>query len=177
MSRAALKQLSRKELSVEELYEMLDAFSNMTPQAVALIGVSLLEDALRVAILRKLPRKLSNNDLAGLFENDGPIAGIGARSALAFALDIIGEDTRADLHCLKDIRNAFAHSRITLDFDTPEIAEACRALTIVRRLNFPHGAVGWPPTEPKSIFRATIRLTWLHITQRGADGSSVLATP
>ena len=176
MARAALKALSRKELTVDELYETLDAFTNMPAQAVALIGVSLLEDALRSAIIRSFKRELSNNDLTMLFE-DGPISGIGARAALAFALGIIGEDTRADLNCLKDIRNAFAHSRVNLDFDTPEIADACKSLTALERVHFPEGTKGWPPEGPRSMFRVAIRLTWLHITQRGFGGVTIMKTP
>jgi DNA-binding MltR family transcriptional regulator len=177
MSRAALKALSRKALSIDELFETLDAFSNMPPQAEVLIGTSLIEDALKQAILHRLPMPLSNNDIASLFENDGPISSIGTRAAMASALGIIGEDTRADLHCLKDIRNAFAHARISLDFDTPEVAEACKTLTGPHRLHGGKRMTDWPPTEPRMLFRATIKLTWLHITQVAAGGPRTFDTP
>src|SRR5690242_13788443 len=106
MAREALKALSRKTLTIDELIETLEALQNMPAHAEVLIGFSLLEDALKQAILTKLPTPLSNKDISVLFENEGALASVGARASLAFALGIIGTNTRADINCIKDIRNA-----------------------------------------------------------------------
>jgi hypothetical protein len=47
---------------------------------------------------------------------------------VGFALGIIGTQIRADLNCVRDIRNAFAHARRAIRFDTPEVAAACESL-------------------------------------------------
>jgi hypothetical protein len=44
------------------------------------------------------------------------------------ALGIFGQQTRADLNCIRDIRNAFAHSRALISFATPEVRDACGQL-------------------------------------------------
>jgi len=129
MSRAALKAMYRKHLSLDELLETLAALPAMPSQAEALIGSTLLEDALKSGILLKLRTDLSNNDVASLFDNDAPLASFSARTNMAFAMNIIGEKTRADLKCIRDIRNAFAHARISLSFETPEVADAFPGLT------------------------------------------------
>jgi DNA-binding MltR family transcriptional regulator len=174
MARASLKALSRKPLSFNELFETLATFVSLPPQAEVLIGVSLIEDVLKQAILAKFPKQLSNTDLVSMFENEGPLSSIGARAALAFAMDVIDEKIRADIHCIKDIRNAFAHSRISLDFNTPEVAEACKTLTTPSRLHGKARMPDWPPTDVRKLFRATIKLAWLHITQVSAGGRPVL---
>jgi DNA-binding MltR family transcriptional regulator len=177
MPRAALKALSRKHLSLEELFETLEAFSNMPPQAEVLIGSSLLEDVLKTNILVKLRADLSNNDVASLFDNDAPLASFSARINMAFALNVVGEKTRADLNCIRDIRNAFAHSRVSLTFEMREVADACRTLTAPTRL---HGAArmpDWPPDQPRGLFRSTIKLIWMDIHVRAAGGSPALHPP
>jgi len=179
MSRAALKAMYRKHLSLDELLETLAALPAMPSQAEALIGSTLLEDALKSGILLKLRTDLSNNDVASLFDNDAPLASFSARTNMAFAMNIIGEKTRADLKCIRDIRNAFAHARISLSFETPEVADACRTLTAPFRLHGGARLSDWPPSpsEPRILYRATMKLTWMHITQVAAGGNYVLDTP
>lgn len=174
MSRAALKALSRKHLSLDELFETLEAFDKMPAQAEALIGASILEDVLKTNILLRFRNGLSNNEIASLFENDAPLASFSARINMAYALSIIGEKTRADLNCIRDIRNAFAHSRTTLAFEMPEISDACKTLTAWERLHGRARLVDAPPDLPRIMFRITVKLIWLHITQSAAGGAPVL---
>lgn len=179
MAREALKALSRKSLTLDELFETLESFDGMPPQAEILISYSLLEDALKWAILKKLPQPLSTTEISNLFESDGPLSSISARTNLASALGIIGKDTRADIGCIKDIRNSFAHARVTLSFDNVEVANACRDLTAIHRM---HGRERFVPpiTEGKTtreIFRMCFKLTWMHIHQAHTDGPPVLDTP
>ena len=49
---------------------------------------------------------------------------------MAFALAIIGEKTRADLNCIRDIRNAFAHAKVPLDFTHPLVREELKRVKI-----------------------------------------------
>src|SRR4051794_34378311 len=46
-----------------------------------------------------------------LFTGEGaPLAALSARIKIAFALDIISPTERDELNCIREIRNAFAHS-------------------------------------------------------------------
>jgi hypothetical protein len=56
---------------------------------------------------------------------------------LAYGLALIGEQTRRDLNRLRDIRNAFAHARQNITFDTKAIANICGALELPSDPRFP----------------------------------------
>jgi hypothetical protein len=50
---------------------------------------------------------------------------------MAFVLGLIGPETRKDLDYVREIRNAFAHAKNIISFDTPEVVTVCA------RLKFP----------------------------------------
>src|SRR5262249_21448711 len=54
-----------------------------------------------------------------------------------FALSVFGLITRADLNCMREIRNAFAHARISLKFTTHEVKATCKSF---QRKRFPKNA-------------------------------------
>lgn len=47
---------------------------------------------------------------------------------MAYALDLISAETKNDLDYIRHVRNAFAHARTEVSFDTPEIGNECRKL-------------------------------------------------
>jgi DNA-binding MltR family transcriptional regulator len=180
MSRASLRALSRRALTIDELFESMDAACGSSDQAEALILASLLDDVLKQAIIARMRKNLSTGDISAMFDNEAPLATFSARIALAYGLEIIGQKTRADLHCIRDIRNAFAHARISLTFDTPEISHACSTLTAPHRLlsylrSESEERKDWPPTHSRTQYRATIRLMWIHLTQTSAGGPPLIA--
>ena len=68
---------------------------------------------------------LTQEEKNNLFSSFGPLSSFGARIAIAYAFGFFGERTRHDLRLLKEIRNAFAHVNLKIDFATPEIARLC----------------------------------------------------
>jgi hypothetical protein len=49
---------------------------------------------------------------------------------IAYAEKIIGPITHSDLYFIKELRNAFAHSRRPFDFQTPEVVAVCNKLKV-----------------------------------------------
>jgi hypothetical protein len=49
---------------------------------------------------------------------------------IAHAAKIIGPITRSDLYFIKELRNAFAHSRQPFDFQTPQVVAVCNELKV-----------------------------------------------
>ena len=48
---------------------------------------------------------------------------------MAHAVGLYGDGTRRNLDILRTVRNLFAHSVVALNFQTPEVAQACDMLT------------------------------------------------
>ena len=79
---------------------------------------------LRITILARTIQ-LSDDEHDGLFAGNGPLATLSAKARVAYALGAFDRETRHDIDAIREIRNAFAHARMSLSFDTPEIAQMC----------------------------------------------------
>jgi hypothetical protein len=126
MARKALKALSQKTLTYVEIANHFAYLKKeRNDQAVAILASTLVEDALEGAILSRLAALPSTRTL---LDFDQPLGTFSAKIRIAFALCLIGSFTRADLDCMRDIRNAFAHPRVHMKFTTPEVEAACQTL-------------------------------------------------
>ncbi len=82
----------------------------------ALIESFLLDDA-------SLAQDLLRGPLA-------PLGGLASKTMAAYALGLISDDERHDIDLMREVRNRFAH-RLSLDsFDSPEVADFIRSLTV-----------------------------------------------
>ncbi|SRR6266446_64679 len=107
-------------------------------RTAAILGGTIVENALRLALLARL--RSDEKDHADLFEGAmGPLSTFSARINVAYALRIFGPKTLSDLQCIKAIRNAFAHSLMTMDFTTPQIVTVCDALISYKRSTLADG--------------------------------------
>lgn len=115
---------------VRKLLQSLEPKDNAyADHAIALIGASIVDKALEVAIRSRMV-KLDDDEHKRIFSFDhrGPLADLSSRIKIAFALGVYGPRTRADLEHVRDIRNAFAHSISLIRFDAPEVAGICKLL-------------------------------------------------
>lgn len=131
----------------------------MEDRAVAIIQATNFESTLEDAIKSKLV-PLNAEDCRRLFSPDSPLGTLGTKINFGYALGIIGKHTRKDLNAIRHIRNAFAHSRKTLSFDTDEISEVCGLLSIADRTPTVRdfGEIAFPLDTPRKQFLATIKL-------------------
>ena len=53
-----------------------------------------------------------------------PLSTFSAKIRMGFAMKLYGERTFDDLELLKKLRNLFAHGRLAIDFNTPEVKSA-----------------------------------------------------
>lgn len=99
-------------------------------RAAALVYGAMVEQALEGAIATHFT---SREFAAQIFSynQDGALATFSAKIALGYALGIYDERLRRTLKWIKNIRNAFAHVRVKIDFSTPAIVEACNQFEII----------------------------------------------
>jgi DNA-binding MltR family transcriptional regulator len=170
MARATLKSLGRKMPSRDEMHEALDHISREGAHTTVILGTALVEAALQMALRVRMYSGMSVADEASLFDGDGPLATFSAKIRMGFAFEVVNEEMRAELNRLRDIRNAFAHSKYFLKFETQEVSEACSTLSM------PHVETGapwsvegdeviWEPADPRDQFLVSIRLCWLFLYQ------------
>lgn len=126
---SALKKLYSQPRSDADMPMIVGMLNTENDRTVALVCSTLIEEALKDAILSRMVQ-LSRDDSDKLFSGYAPLASMSAKTLIAFALGIIGKKTRQNLQTLRAVRNAFAHARAPLTFDTIEVAAACKHLNV-----------------------------------------------
>src|SRR5687768_1848430 len=107
--RDALRKLSRTFPAPPEIKEILEALDKEPDRSAAIIAASLIEGALERLIARYLVH--SYPELLGqLFTNRGPVSDFHSKIVVATAFGVISRNMGEELHMVKAIRNAFAHS-------------------------------------------------------------------
>jgi hypothetical protein len=170
--RRSKKQQSLKDMVAEppdlaDIMDMLAELENQHDRAAAVILAAQVENTLRAAILSRMV--LEEREEARLFGPDMPLGTFSAKIKIGFALGVYGPETRTDLDTIREIRNAFAHARKPIKFNTPEIAAACARLRSPKRVP-PDGVDErpWPPENPRDQYNATARLLWTWLARCAA---------
>jgi hypothetical protein len=88
--------------------------------ADALYVAQNLESILAELIARYMPN-LSKTLKERLFAGYGPLASFYAKIDIAYALGLISNALRRDLHAIRQIRNHFAHALDPVDFEDPAL--------------------------------------------------------
>lgn len=101
-----------------DMFETIVELGRSSQTAHVIFVASVIEDGIGELLLSRM-RKLSARKKDRLFDN-GPLGSFRNKIELAYALSLIDDDYAHDLHALRDIRNAFAHSRTKLNFHTEE---------------------------------------------------------
>lgn len=106
--------------SMDELHKLLADLEQHGHAAHAVLVASILESRLATLLAAYMPN-LSNRMQEKLFSGYGPLSSFSAKIDLAYALDLIPESLRRDLHVIREIRNEFAHSTVSIHFGSEPI--------------------------------------------------------
>jgi hypothetical protein len=112
---------------LEEIWEELEK----GPHRVAgIMAAASLEHALEYAITQRFSQisRRKPTEFESLFRYPKFLSSFGAKIEIGYAIGIYGELVRNDLDTVRAIRNAFAHSKVLIDFATPEVADEVRKL-------------------------------------------------
>lgn len=115
-----------------------------------LLLTSHLEQLCLEALASHMPG-LDKQTEKALFQGLGPLGSFSARISLAKALGLISPKQAHELHKLRKLRNAFAHSRSPLDWSHPQI----RALTAALE--------GGATDRPSRVFVAALEASLLAL--------------
>jgi hypothetical protein len=124
--RKELRALSRKNPELGDEAENMNLAIHLTEsdRGCALIAGSLAENSLQY-IIRVRAFQLRQNEIDEIFGYEAPLGSFSAKVKVAHALGMIDNDLRSDFDRIREIRNAFAHSRVSITFRTPCVMRAC----------------------------------------------------
>jgi hypothetical protein len=124
-----LRKLTRKKVTPDRLAEYFAEIGAVgNDRGMAILLATSVEDALQQAIAMHL--RVSEDDSA-LFGSDSPLGTFDSKIRTGRALGIFGSETKRELVLVKAIRNAFAHSKTPMDFNTHEVAAATALLAML----------------------------------------------
>lgn len=120
--RPSLADLSRKALSSAELKAWQDEIVGGNDRSAVLVASAYLDHVLRAYISSHFAANLSTSEAHSLFEDIGaPLGTFNGRILVAYALGAYDATTRDELHVIRRVRNACAHSPRPLSFSDPLI--------------------------------------------------------
>jgi hypothetical protein len=97
-------------------------------RGAAILMATNVENALQSALAGLMwIRKGQNRKLFGI---NAPVGSFANKITLAYALEIIGDETYTNLELIRGIRNAFAHAKQPIDFDSSQIKDACAFMIV-----------------------------------------------
>jgi hypothetical protein len=129
---AKLRKVARVEPDTTHLEALeQELYLSTNDRAVVVLMASFVEEHVRRLLKAKLRADLSTEDSDRLFDYQGPFGSFAARTLSAYAMGLIGPIVRSDLDLIRNLRNEFAHSRVPIDFKTPEVRAVCDDLKIV----------------------------------------------
>ena len=129
-----MHDLSREMPSKSEFEEFVAEIEKANSRAAVLVLCAFLDNILERAIaLNFIPLNREKRD--SLFRDKGaPLSPFSAKILLAHAIGILDNEQRSQLDRIRSIRNAFAHSARTIDFDNNIINDECKKLDPQRLL-------------------------------------------
>jgi len=171
--RTRLKELTRgdpTEAHLSEIQEQANAENN--DRGAAILIATNLENALEYAIEKNLQLFEEQHEEVFLFF-DAPAGTFNRKIILGSAVKIIGPQARLNLDIVRLIRNAFAHARMPITFQTAAIKDACDVFIIPSL--FPQIAV--PPLLDTVSQETDARNKYRIVCERTAHNLQFISIP
>lgn len=124
----ALREFYKDRLKVVDSASMLAEVMGESDRALVILIGTFLDDALIVAIAKRLPNVKSKSDTDAIFDYTAPLGSFSDRIKVAYALGVITKSMHSQLNDIREMRNACAHSKHSITFQTPELAAVCHRI-------------------------------------------------
>jgi hypothetical protein len=125
----SIRDLSRVAPTREEANAVTTALADTqnSPMVTALLGQAAIEHELDTLLRTKFSKK-DDETWRLLTSEVGPLSTFASKIMAGYAFGLYGENERKNLSIVKDIRNAFAHSKRLIEFD--DVADALRDIKV-----------------------------------------------
>jgi len=97
-------------------------------RGAAILLATNVENALQTAIVHLI--EIKKGERSKLFGANCPFSSLANKITVAYALEIFGDETKRNLDIIRSVRNAFAHAKQPITFETEQIKRVCEFLAI-----------------------------------------------
>lgn len=118
-----LTKLSKIRASADDIDEHVSRLRAESDRGVMILAATMLDDALRTALARIIPRANSRTK-SQIFSNDGPLSTFSKRIIFAEAAGLISPIVAKQINVVRQIRNVAAHAHAAVDFSLNEVKQA-----------------------------------------------------
>lgn len=171
-SKPKLRDLSRIGPTDEEYDAVQDALGrDGSPITIAILGASLVEHGLETELRNCFPR--SDDETWRLLTDDrGPLGTFSQKITAAYGLGIIDDVIRDALNTIRQIRNAFAHTKRLIDFNNELITRELEKATLPpeerSKLYKNLSSVRAAPHGPKSAYEMLCLIVCMELFAEGS---------
>jgi DNA-binding MltR family transcriptional regulator len=124
------KAYLRKPPENEDTEAIEKEFYGESDRSVVVLQGAAAENSLEWALRNRMRPDLARDVADDLFAFNGPLGTFSSKIVMSYALSIFGKITYHDLEIIRELRNAFAHNRKPLRFETPVVKDMCMHLQI-----------------------------------------------
>lgn len=134
---AALKRRSRVRVKVLDdstvvIDHLRSETENASDRTLAIVCATVVEDALRHGLTVCMKHLTPDDEIALFEQSGGTLSSFASKIDILYAMNLISNKSRRELHEIREIRNAFAHALPRLSFNDKEVADLCRSLDLPR---------------------------------------------
>ncbi|MDF7650740.1 hypothetical protein PUG42_19600 [Erwiniaceae bacterium L1_54_3] len=113
-----------------------EEFRGSSDRASAIVGAAFLDELLTEILKEYLVDDTIKNDKE-IFSGVGPLATFSSKINMAYRLGIISKSERKIIHCIRDVRNKFAHKLDGVSFEENSIRQKVQSIEIPINLLIP----------------------------------------
>ena len=120
--KSSLKRLLEQVPTPEEYQIAWQSVRKDEPRTSVILAATLVEEMLRALLVAHMAKGVDAKDgPKDLFGPMKPLSSFSAKIRLGYAMKLYGDRTFHDLDLLREVRNVFAHGKLSIDFSTPGI--------------------------------------------------------
>jgi hypothetical protein len=159
-----LRRYYKDRLTIADTEDLRSELFGESDRAKIILVSTILEDALVYRIMTSLTFKPDEKESDYIFRFDGPLGSFSSRIEIAYIFGLIDKSVAEQLHLIREMRNACAHSKYKLSFAAPELAN------VAKRLFKPLGFIKLRSSSHEDIQSAFLG-EWVIIYQTLLHGS------
>jgi DNA-binding MltR family transcriptional regulator len=140
-----LRKLFKGNFPDADISGLAEELKRQSDRSLITLAASFLDDALAYRISKRFCFAPEDKEYSFCFRFEGPLGTFSSRLEIAALFGIIDDETYQELDIIRELRNACAHCKHPITFDTAQIAN------VANRLRPPLGLFRTPDTSVTAL--------------------------